>query len=271
MTMRLAIEHHTIYRFSKPQARLVQMLRLTPADTVDQTVLSWRIDVDCDVRLRDSLDGFGNKVTMLYADGPIEAIEITVAGQVLTTESSGVVRGSFEPLPSDVFRRATPRTEGNEALTAFVGEAQHGCSGSLDCLHRWNAALAKRFRGAPDLPDTGLSAAQALAAAEPSSRDLAHIFIAGARAIDVPARYVSGYRQGEGDACAPHGWAEAWVERLGWVGFDPSAGRSPDEQYVRVAVGLDAPGAATIAGSRLGQGKEELEVDLHVDQLGNDA
>ncbi len=269
--MRLAIEHHTIYRFTKPQARLVQMLRLTPSDTVDQTVLSWRIDVDCDVRLRDSLDGFGNKVTMLYADGPLEAIEITVAGHVLTTESSGVVRGSLEPLPSDVFRRATMRTESSAALTALAGEALAACSGSLDCLHRWNKALATRFPGVSDQPDTGLSAAQAFSADDPSSRDLAHIFIAGARAIDVPARYVSGYRQGDSESCAPHGWAEAWVERLGWVGFDPSAGRSPDEHYVRVAVGLDAPGAATIAGSRLGQGKEELEVDLHVDQLGNDA
>ena len=91
------------------------------------------------------------------------------------------------------------------------------------------------------------------------------------RAFDVPARYVSGYRQSACGSCAPHGWAEAWVEDLGWVGFDPSAGISPDEHYVRVAVGVDASGAASIAGSRLGQGGEEMKVDLHVDQLGSDA
>jgi transglutaminase-like putative cysteine protease len=269
--MRLAIDHHTHYRFTEPQARLVQKLRLTPSDTIDQTVLSWRIDVDCDVRLRNTTDGFGNKVTMLYAEGPLEEISITVAGQVLTTESNGVVRGSFEPLPEGVFLRETPRTVASDALGAFAREALTGCSSPLDCLHRWNLSLAKRFPGVPDVPDTGMSAAQAFAKPRPSSRDLAHIFIAGARAIDVPARYVSGYRQGEGEACAPHGWAEAWVEGLGWVGFDPSAGISPDEHYVRVAIGLDAPGAASIAGSRLGQGGEEMAVDLHVDRLGNDA
>jgi transglutaminase-like putative cysteine protease len=269
--MRLAIEHHTQYRFSEPQSRLVQMLRLTPSDTIDQTVLSWRVDVGCDVRLRDTIDGFGNKVTMLYAEGPLESIDITVAGQVLTTESNGVVRGSYEPLPEGLFLRETARTAVSAALTAFAEEARGTCSGPLDCLHRWNMALATRFPGVPDLPDTGLSAAQAFAKPRPSSRDLAHIFIAGARAIAVPARYVSGYRQGADDACAPHGWAEAWVPDLGWVGFDPSAGISPDERYVRVAVGLDAPGAASIAGSRLGQGGEEMEVDLHVGRLGNDA
>lgn len=269
--MRLAIEHHTRYLFSEPQSRLVQMLRLTPSDTIDQTVLSWRIDVDCDVRLRDAVDGFGNKVTMLYAEGPIAGIAITVAGQVLTTESNGVVRGSHEPLPEGLFLRTTPRTEASDALAAFAKPALGGDGPALERLHRWNRALAKRFPGAPDLPDSGVPAAQAFAAPRPSSRDVAQIFVAGARAFDVPARYVSGYRQSACGNCAPHGWAEAWVDDLGWVGFDPSAGISPDEQYVRVAVGVDASGAASIAGSRLGQGGEEMKVDLHVDRLGSDA
>lgn len=269
--MRIAVEHLTQYRFSEPQSRLVQMLRLTPGDTVDQTVLSWRIDVDCDVRLRDTVDGFGNKVTMLYAEGPIEDIAIIVAGQVLTTESNGVVRGSHEPLPEGLFLRTTPRTASDDALTAFARDAFGIGADTLDRLHRWNAALAKRFPGAPDAPDGGLSAAEAFASPKPSSRDLAHIYIAGARALDLPARYVSGYRQHDGGESAPHGWAEAWVDGLGWVGFDPSVGISPDESYVRVAIGLDAAGAATIAGSRLGQGREEMAVDLHVDRLGSDA
>lgn len=269
--MRIAVEHHTQYRFSEPQSRLVQLLRLTPSDTIDQTVLSWRIDIDCDVRLRDTIDGFGNKVTMLYAEGPIEAIAIVVAGQVLTTESNGVIRGSHEPLPEGLFLRDTSRTTGSDALTDFARSIFDGGNTTLDRLHRWNGALASRFPGAPDLADAGRSAAQAFDRPSPSSRDLAHIYIAGARALRVPARYVSGYRQHEGGESAPHGWAEAWIDDLGWVGFDPSAGISPDEGYVRVAVGLDAPGAASIAGSRLGQGREEMAVDLHVDQLGGEA
>lgn len=269
--MRIAVEHLTQYRFSEPQSRLVQLLRLTPSDTIDQTVLSWRIDIDCDVRLRDTVDGFGNKVTMLYAEGPIADIAIVVAGQVLTTESNGVVRGSHEPLPEGLFLRETPRTVSNAALTQFARDSFGAGADPLDRLHRWNAAIAARFPGAADLPDAGTSAADAFAAPTPSSRDLAHIYIAGARALGMPARYVSGYRQHQGDESAPHGWAEAWVDRLGWVGFDPSVGISPDEGYVRVAVGLDAPGAASIAGSRLGKGREEMDVDLHVDRLASDA
>lgn len=268
--MRIAVEHHTHYRFSEPQARLVQMLRLTPCDTQDQTVVSWHIGVDCDARLRDATDGYGNAVTMLYAEGPIASIDITVTGEVLTNEATGVVREAVDPLPPLFYCRNTPRTLADVDLLDFAGEYAVS-SDPLERMHRLNSALHRRFPEAPDAPDTGATAVEAFAGKSTTSRDLAQIFIAAARSLHVPARYVSGYRSdGEANHSAPHGWAEAHIDRIGWIGFDPVTGLSPDASYVRVAVGLDALGAASIAGMRIGQGREELDVDLHVDQLGGE-
>ena len=266
--MRIAIDHRTQYRFSQPQARIVQMLRLTPADTQDQTVVSWRIGVDCDARLRDATDGFGNVVTMLYAEGPIEALEISVTGEVLTAQNAGVIRAATESLPPIFYLRETVRTRASATLAAFADKAAQG--DALERLHALNAALHARFPDAPDLPDRGCAAAEAFAAKALTSRDVAQIFIAAARHLGAPARYVSGYRT-DGEAhSAPHAWAEAWVEGIGWIGFDPATGLSPDESYVRVATGLDATGAAPIAGTRVGHGEEKLDVDLHVDRLGGE-
>lgn len=262
--MRIAIDHRTRYRFSEPQARLVQMLRLTPCDTRDQTVVSWMIGVDCDARMRDATDGFGNFVTMLYAEGPIEAIDITVTGEVLTSDTDGVVHGSIEPLPPMLYMRTTQRTTLGDGLPVFAAESVAGARDTLDRMHRLNAALHARFPCVPDAPDTGLTAAEAFGRGKATSRDVAQIFLAAARSLEVPARYVSGYfRDGEAHS-APHAWVEAHVEGLGWVGFDPVTGLSPDDSYVRVAVGLDALGAASIAGTRIGRGDEELDVDLRV-------
>jgi transglutaminase-like putative cysteine protease len=262
--MRIAIDHRTRYRFSEPQARLVQMLRLTPCDTRDQTVVSWMIGVDCDARMRDATDGFGNFVTMLYAEGPIEAIDITVTGEVLTSDTDGVVHGSIEPLPPMLYLRTTPRTTLGDGLPIFAAESVTGARDTLDRMHRLNAALHARFPCVPDAPDTGLTAAEAFVRGKATSRDVAQMFLAAARSLEVPARYVSGYfRDGEAHS-APHAWVEAHVEGLGWVGFDPVTGLSPDDSYVRVAVGLDALGAASIAGTRIGSGDEELDVDLRV-------
>ena len=59
------------------------------------------------------------------------------------------------------------------------------------------------------------------------------------------------------------------VEGFGWVGFDVSNQISPDERYVRLAVGLDYRDAAPISGVRRGAGGETLEVDVLVAEQGS--
>lgn len=264
--MRIAVDHRTTYRFTEPQSRLVQMLRLTPADTYDQTVARWRIDVSCDARLHEGQDGFGNRVTMLYAEGPLDALEIAVTGEVLTSHSDGVVRGAPEPLPPAVFLRVTQATTPDPSLAIFAREA--GGRDPLDRMHRLNAALHERFGCERSRPEPGLNASEAFERERATPRDLAHIFCACARTLGIPARYVTGYHLGEKHRPTPHGWAEAHVQDLGWVGFDPCVGLSPEEDYVRVAVGLDASSASPIAGSRLGDGEEQLAVDVNVTGAG---
>ena len=262
--MRLTIDHRTVYRFSEPQQRLVQMLRMTPENSHDQTAVAWRIDVDCDAKMRDAHDGYGNATTMLYVEGPVSQIEITVTGEVLTSHSNGVVRGTNEIFRAALYLRATPMTPMDSALADFARDAA-GDSSRLTALHRINRAFEDRFAIDHGRPDPGLSVAAAFERETATSRDLAQMFVVAARSIGAPARYVSGYCLIDGNHNpTPHGWAEAWVEPMGWIAFDPSTGRCPEEDYVRVAVALDAIGAAAVAGSRLGEGVEALDVDISV-------
>lgn len=262
--MRLTIDHRTTYRFTAPQGRVVQLLRMTPRDTHDQTVAEWNIAVDCDARLRQHRDGFGNLTTMLYAEGPLDAIEITVAGEVVTSSSSGVLHGTFEPLPAPLFLRTTPPTHAEAALTAFARETTADRT-PIAALHALNAALHERFAVVDGRPEPGLTATAAFVRDAVTTRDMAQMFIAAARAIGVPARYVTGYCDAlPNGRPTPHGWADAWVDGLGWIGFDPTLGLSPEEHHVRVAVALDAAGCSPVAGSRLGEGRECLDVEVQV-------
>ena len=68
------------------------------------------------------------------------------------------------------------------------------------------------------------------------------------------------------DQEASHAWAEVHSDSLGWGGFDPANGISPDERYVRVATGLDYGEAAPISGVTYGGGEETLLVTLQVQQ-----
>ena len=53
---------------------------------------------------------------------------------------------------------------------------------------------------------------------------------------------------------------------LGWVAFDASNGISPDERYVRVAIGRDYRDAMPVSGIRLGWAEEQLAVAITVEQ-----
>ena len=262
--MRLSVDHRTVYRFSTAQNRLVQMLRMTPENHHDQTVATWRIHIDCDAKMRPGRDGFGNAITMLYVEGPVNAIEIEVSGAVLTSHSQGVLNGVAEVLPPAVFLRETALTPRDPAIrdwaASVAGEAERATG-----LRLINEALQRRFAHDLGRPTGGLDAATAFTRDSGTSRDLAHIFVVAARSLGAPARFVSGYALIDGEhRPTPHGWAEAFVDGAGWIGFDPCTGKSPEEDYVRVAAALDAVGAAPVAGSRLGEGAEELDVDVSV-------
>lgn len=262
--MRLSVDHRVTYRFAVPQARVVQLLRMTPQNTHDQTVASWHIAVDCDARTRSHVDGFGNATTMLYCEGPLEGIEISVSGEMVTSHSDGVLHGTNEPLPPRLFLRETPATLADAVIAEFARELAGDDRGMVG-LKRLNLALRDRFTIDRERPEPGLTAAAAFARETATPRDLAQIFIVAARELGVPARYVTGYCDLEGDhRPTAHGWADAYVEGIGWVGFDPTLGVLPEEHHVRVAVALDASGATPVAGSRLGEGREELDVAVTV-------
>ncbi|PXA96355.1 transglutaminase family protein [Nostoc sp. 3335mG] len=259
--MRLSVQHETRYRFSEPQARIVQLLRLFPGDTSQQTVVNWRIDVDCDARLRESIDGYGNLTRMLYAEGLVETLVLTVTGEALLSESDGPIAGTDEPFPPELFQRVTPLTRADEAIAGLAsGDDLAAMTALAGAIHaRW----AVDRRPTPAIR----SAVDAAADERLSPRDMAQIFVAAARSQGVPARYVSGYSLSGDDqrrTAAPHAWAEAFVAD-GWYAFDPAVGGRSGLDHIRVAVALDAAGAAPIAGVRMGAGEEVLDVDVRVE------
>lgn len=263
--MRLFVRHRSEYLFTEPQARLVQLLRLTPVDHEGQHVVSWAIDVDRDARLKTARDGYGNLATMLYIDGPIERIAIEATGEVLTDDRAGMVHGTPEPLPPLYFLQETAATKPDAAIRDFVTALSDDGS-ALDRAHRLAEAIDGTLGKLEPDAAADHAAAACFAAGEADPQGSAHVLIAAARAGGYPARYVAGhlYRPDAVDGHAAHGWAELHVEGYGWIAFDPHGGRCPTERYIRIAIGLDHREAAPLSGLRIGGGHEALAIDVHV-------
>jgi transglutaminase-like putative cysteine protease len=122
----------------------------------------------------------------------------------------------------------------------------------------------------PDDADAASSAVEAFALRRGRACDFAHIFIACARFLGVPARFISGYRAADegSDEAGVHGWAEAHTPGLGWVAFDPTESLCPDARYIRVAVGFDAQDGAMARSAHSGGGEEKIETAIRVEQAG---
>ena len=264
--MRIRIQHQTTYRYLDPVKLASQHLRLTPRNYDGQRVKNWRIDIDRDCRLIGAEDAFGNVLHRFTADRPLESITTTVEGELDTFDTTGVISGALEKFPPALYLRTTPLTAPDKALLEFAAATVAGKSGTLDSLHALLVAVYDQMEFDVDATHAATTAAEALSHRKGVCQDFAHLFIACARAIGAPARYVSGYfLRSDGEAqAAGHAWAEAYVEDLGWVGFDPAHGLSPGERHVRVATALDYLGAAPIRGVRTGGGDESMEIRVSV-------
>ena len=260
--MRIAITHTTTYH-GDGATRAFQALRLTPPTCRSQTVLSWQIRVaDSGAPLR-YIDAFGNSVDLVASLGPVADVEIIAEGVVETIDTAGVIGRTDEAMVPAVCLRETPLTLPDAAIKAFAEE----CRGAdtLATLHAIMDRLHEQVAYDTSATSSNTTAAAAFGARRGVCQDHAHIFIAAARTLGIPARYVTGYLLTDGaDAVAHHAWAEALAPMIGWVGFDPANGECPTERYVRLAVGLDAIEAAPIRGMRLGASSERLAVSVAV-------
>jgi len=266
--MRLNIRHETVYRYATPASRAIEVLRLLPRGHNGQYIAAWRLDIDRDCRLDQTTDAFGNMTHEFTLDGPIEDLTIVAEGSVETVDTAGVLSGQVERFPPVLFLRDTALTASDALIRDFAEEIAAEASGDrLGLMHALMEALGERMRFEVDGTNTGTSAVEAFALDHGVCQDFAHVFIAVCRHLGIPARYASGYMlnlDNPGKQTAGHAWAEALIDGLGWVGFDPANGQCPTDAYVRLAIGLDYLGAAPIRGFTFGGGGESLSVKVAV-------
>jgi transglutaminase-like putative cysteine protease len=265
--MRLSIAHTTAYRYDAPVAYALQQVRLTPKSHATQKVLRWETRVEGGRRELTFEDCHRNRVELISFAPGTTAITVISTGEVELSGSHGVVglHGGFMPLW--MFHRMTPLTQAGPGVRRLAASVA-GEENILARMHLLMGAVRAAITWEPGRTHVGSTAEEAVQAGYGVCQDHAHAFIACARVMGVPARYVSGYLSMEGrtEQQAMHAWAEVFVPDLGWVGFDPPNDICPDMSHVRVATGLDYRDAAPVSGMRFGAGGERLTVTVAVQQ-----
>jgi transglutaminase-like putative cysteine protease len=264
--MRISIGHVSRYVYSEPTKYSILALRLTPPSFQGQRVVEWRISAPGIDAVKSFRDGFGNTVHLASCTEEHSESLIIAKGVIDTEDRAGIVRGLADSAPLRVYRRYTPKTSLTDEIRALGQEAD--AKPDIRGMHNLMHAVRDAIDYKTGATNAHTTAAEALKEGKGVCQDHAHVFIAAARSLGIPVRYVSGYILTGADepSDANHAWAEAWLDDLGWVGFDPANRICPTDKYVRLATGLDATFAAPIRGSRRGIANEELDVIVEVQQ-----
>jgi transglutaminase-like putative cysteine protease len=236
--MKLTITHTLTCSLTSP-SRAVEHVLLTALSTPQQRVERWSIEMPGFAEAATFRDGFGNEAHLVSQTRPGDALVVTVTGAVETIDRAGVLgRLEYDP-PAALFRRATALTGPDAALVADIDHS----GGRIAVLHE---IMGRVHETAAASEQSQSSEAQQQVQRATDTPGLVHAFIGAARALDIPARYVTGYVLDDDGRAAFHAWAEACDEGLGWIGFDPLLNVCPTEQHVRLASGLDATGTMPI-------------------------
>lgn len=234
--MRLRIDARLDYRFDEPADILLQM---EAAPLPDQRIVRDMLTIDTAHRLFPvpAHQGIGRR-TWTRGDGRFVAsyeaeVEVTRAAPDLAALASPPLTA----LPGEAIEYLWPsRYCQSDRLKDYA----HDRFGALEGGAR-AAAMAEwtrtRLSYVPGSSDGETTACDTFLQRRGICRDYAHLFVAFARALDMPARMVSAYAH---DLDPPdfHAVAEIWLED-GWHLVDPT-GLAPVEGLVRIGVGRDA-------------------------------
>lgn len=264
--MRIAIAHDIAVSMPPGLVRTQVHLLMQPQAGQGQTIADWTVECDGMAGAARFTDGYGNAAALVTQPRPEDVVTVKVRGIVETRDTHGVVgRVAGGPVPA-LFRRVTPLTRSNVTVFGKFRSSPRDGRDRIALLHALMERIGEFHVFSPDgsVPEDPAPAAQSQSQSlgtmtqsqsqggedrrtPATARDFAHAFIGAARALDIPARYVTGYAL---DIDAPfHAWAEAWDDGLGWIGFDAALGLCPTDRHVRLAVGLDALSAQPLRAS----------------------
>jgi transglutaminase-like putative cysteine protease len=269
--VKLEIVHSTRFRYSGQIAETVMEVRLRPMDGNRQRCVDFDLQLRSGIKPHSYIDGFGNHVHYFNLARPHTRLVVTSRSVVETGLAHNTSQG--EELVHDFLRFRSPVKDVGGVREMATRHAITNPSAPEEVEHALDEltmTISREFTYDRAVTTVFSAVDDVLVLRAGVCQDFAHLFIAVARAMGVPARYVSGYIHlpGErGATTASHAWAEAWVPGKGWVGYDATRPIRTSENHVRLAVGRDYTDAAPTRGIYVGSATGTMDVSVRTREL----
>ena len=276
------VQHTTTYSYLQPVGFGAHRLMLRPMESRDQKLLAAELRISPEPEnLHWEQDDLRNWVGTARFRGRAKTLCFHATIRVDQTPwrpgdpgHSGEELATLEPLGRSELRtflrrrHEDPRERVMEWARSFL--VADGQGDALAMLSALNAAIHTGFayvrREEKGIQEPALT----LSLRAGSCRDYAVLMMEAARAIALPARFVSGYLHlpmraaGAKGGGSTHAWMQAWLPGMGWTDFDPTNGVVGNENLIRVAVAPEPAKVLPLSGTFIGFAADRLGMEVSV-------
>jgi len=273
VTIRVAINHKTEYRYNKPVSVSPHIFRLRPAVHSRTPIESYSLKIKPSNHFINwQQDPFGNFLARVVFPEKVKTLSIEVdlvADMTVINPFDFFVEESAKNYPFEydpqLKKELVPYMELKESgplLRDWIGQVDRTEKPIIDFLVELNQRLQKdinyRIRMEPGIQ----TCEETLGTASGSCRDSGWLLVQILRHLGLAARFVSGYliqltadqksldgpSGPEADFTDLHAWCEVYIPGAGWAGLDPTSGLFAGEGHIPLACTPDPVSAAPVTG-----------------------
>ncbi len=279
--MKFKIRHLTTYTFSDMVFLDPHTVRLRPKSDSTQRVESFDITIDPEpIGITNSIDLSGNDTLSLWFRGLHDHLTITSSSEVQTLRTNPydfiITDNRVAEVPArygkSYVEELRPYKKNYEeiadVLRNYITEVMNESgSETLSFLAQLCSSIHRDFKHMHRPEGLPRDPRETFYLKEGACRDLAALFMEGAKSQGLASRFVSGYKEDEflEGASHLHAWAEVYLPGGGWRGYDPTTGLMVADSHVALASGVSAADAAPVTGSYRGDGISStlnFEIDI---------
>ena len=261
---------------------------LSPRDTDTQICRSSNIIISPLPEVLDShIDFFGNKAIYFVVEQEHDTLSVTVNSIIekmplaVNVPDSNIgwqaVRDMLQSstgqfIEEKQFIAATEITAPTTAITHYAEESFTAGRSLFEAVHNLMQRIYIEFEFTPGFTTISTPLSTVMKERKGVCQDFAHLGISCLHAMGMPAKYISGYIETLAPAGkekltgvdASHAWFSVFIPGMGWVDFDPTNNKIPDEQYITVGWGRDYFDIVPLKGVIMSSSPHEMRVSVDV-------
>ncbi len=274
MSISVALNHRTEYRYDRRISLGPQVVRLRPAPHTRTPVTAYSLTIEpAEHFLNWQQDPEGNFLARVVVPEKTERLVVTVdlvADMTVINPFDFFLEPEAESFPFAYdhaldgelapFLKAAPA---GPRLARFLAETPREPVRTIDFLVGLNQRLAHDIRYIVRLEPGVQAPEETLLKGEGSCRDSGWLLVEIMRHLGLASRFVSGYLiqlvadqkpltgppGPSADFTDLHAWCEVYLPGAGWIGLDPTSGLLAGEGHIPLACSLEPQSAAPISGT----------------------